>query len=319
MSVQRKALTSADLLSPDWFRAAITISAEFGKSILGKSAYWYTYNTAFPAIGIPFVIGGIVLLMRKSASAIPLLLITVAYVAAFTGSGSAYTRNFPWYFAPVLPATYLICGVGVTWMLSLILKKLSPFHKKVKTGALYAIAVLCWFSVSIVPLHHDAITLSTGWKNYRERVYASAAVWAGKHVGHDVVVAANEIGAIGFFLPRKGSMIDMFGLLSRKDTLGVSYVKQIREKLPHCIFTRAHFPYKKKIEEQMRGSYQWYYYRTLDVGIRSDLASSLERFLPDFRLIYETLDIDKEYDWDSVLVEALQKQDWLGPTPDHPY
>jgi hypothetical protein len=75
-----------------------------------------------------------------------------------------------------------------------------------------------------VPQTAGAIHL-TNVKNERERVYAAAAVWAGKHVGHDVTVAANEIGTIGFFLLPEGYLIDMLGLLRRRETLRVSYAK----------------------------------------------------------------------------------------------
>ena len=124
-------------------------------------------------------------------------------------------------------------------------------------------------------------------------------VWAGKHVGNDVVVAANEIGAIGFFLPPRASMLDMFRLLSRKDQLRVPFMQRIGEVLPQCIFTRAHFSYTRRIRAELQDAYRWFSFRTLNVGIRSDMVATLQPHLADFHDIYETIDIDSEYRWDS--------------------
>jgi len=128
-----------------------------------------------------------------------------------------------------------------------------PLLEANSTGALPAVIVVCWLALSIAPLKGDADELVCRWENERERVYATAAVWAGKHIGHDVMVAANEIGAIGFFLPQPASILDLFGLLSREDQLRVPCVQRIREKLPHCIFTRAHFYYTRTIHSGTAG------------------------------------------------------------------
>ena len=121
-------------------------------------------------------------------------------------------------------------------------------------------------ALSITSLNRDAIHL-TDVKNERERVYAAAAVWAGKHIGHDVTVAANEIGTIGFFLPPEGNLLDMFGLLRRREALRVSYVNRIRKELPQIILTRSHFSYKDTLESAMKGSYQWSRFRSLEIGL----------------------------------------------------
>ena len=279
MSVQRKALTASEMFSPQWFDATKVISAEFANALIGKSAYWYTRDTFFPVMVVLCVIGCVLSVIHKRASVLPLMLITVAYVAAFTASGSSYARNFPWYFAPILPAAYLMSGYGITCVISRISKELPP-HKVAAGPHDVSPAIAWWLTFSFLPLNYDARTLADGWKNRRERVYATAAVWAGKHIGHNVAVATNEIGAMGFFLPQEATMIDMFGLLSRKGTLGMPYVDQIRKESPQCIFVRSHFHSKQTIESAMGTAYQWRKFESLDIGIRSDLMPSLERGCP---------------------------------------
>jgi hypothetical protein len=299
MSVQRKMLTSADLLSPAWLDAAGLVSREFGNAFLGKSAYWYTHATAFPLMIAPFFIGMLRHLRLRQASTVPLLLITLVYVAVFTGSGSSYAVNFPWYFVPVLPAACLMCGAGVAWLLAAV-SGISPFPDGAgRVVVLPALAAVCWLLLSSNPLRNDADALVNSWGNERERVYATAAVWTGRHVGQDAVVAANEIGAIGFFLPPGSYLIDMFGLLSRKDMLQVPFDRRIQMGLPCCIFTRAHFSYMKTIHAGMEDSYRWFAFRSLNIGIRSDMLESLRPQLSRFQTIYETIDVDSEYQWDS--------------------
>ena len=71
MSVQRKALFRADLISPEWFNGAKIVSFEFANVLMGKSAYWYKNDTAFLLLVIPFVIGGILLVVRKKWLTVP--------------------------------------------------------------------------------------------------------------------------------------------------------------------------------------------------------------------------------------------------------
>ena len=306
MSVQRKALTTTDFLSPAWLDAASLVSHEFFNAVLGKSAYWYTRATAFPLMLVAFAIGVVWHIRHRWLSAAPLFLITIVYVCAFTFSGSNYAVNFPWYFVPVLPVVYLVCGAGIAWALSAVEKKTPFLQGANRVGALPAVVVVCWLALSITPLKGDADELVYRWQNERERVYASAAVWAGKYIGDEVVVAANEIGAIGFFLPPHASMLDMFGLLSRKDQLQVSFVQRIGETMPHCIFTRSHFSYTRTIRSELQDVYRWFSFRALNVGIRSDMVAALQPHLTDFHSIYETLDIDSEYLWNSDSGKSIQ-------------
>ena len=299
MSVQRKALSSADLLSPAWPDAAALVAREFGNAFLWRSAYWYAHATAFPLMIVPFIIGMLRYLRHRQVSAAPLLLITLVYVAVFTGSGSSYAVNFPWYFVPVLPAAYLVCGAGIAWMLTAV-SGMSTFPDGAnRVAALPALVAMCWVLLSIVLLRNDADDLVNRWGNERERVYATAAVWTGRHVGQDAVVAANEIGAIGFFLPPEAYVIDMFGLLSRKDMLHVPFDRRIQAELPCCIFTRAHFSYTRAIHTTMEATYRWFVFRSLNIGIRTDMLESLQPQLSRFQTIYETIDVDSEFHWDS--------------------
>ena len=288
MSVQRKALTAPRLLSPEWIGGAIAIAKEFINAILGRSWYWYYCKTPFLISAIPLCcIGTAFLVSTKRTTANALLFLTAVLVAAFTASGSSYAIVFPWYFAPILPASSLLSAAGLHCA---FLATCRRFGKADYLGYLYAIATTLWLVTSLPPLYIDAHRL-VGVEGGRERIYATAAIWAGKHRGNEVAIGANEIGAIGFFLPREARVLDMFGLLSTRKTLGVPFVQRIRNELPDCIFTKQDFSYKAAISLELPDEYEWFSFRDLDIGIRSDLVASLEPCLPDFELIYESINM----------------------------
>ena len=242
MSVQRKALTAPRLLSPEWIGGAIAIAKEFINAILGRSWFWYYCKTPFLISAIPLCcLGTAFLVSTKRTTANALLFLTTVLVAAFTASGSRYAIVFPWYFAPIIPASSLLSSAGLH---SAFLATCRRFGKANYLGYLYAVATTLWLATSLPPLSIDAYRLVQR-ENERERMYATAALWAGKHQGNEVAIAANEIGAIGFFLPREARVLDMFGLLSTQETLGVPFVRRIENESPDCIFTRQFFSYKK--------------------------------------------------------------------------
>lgn len=288
MSVQRKALTAPRLLSPEWIGGAIAIAKEFINAILGRSWFWYYCKTPFLISAIPLCcLGTAFLVSTKRTTANALLFLTTVLVAAFTASGSRYAIVFPWYFAPIIPASSLLSAAGLH---SAFLATCRRFGKANYLGYLYAIATTLWLATSLPPLSIDAQRLAENERG-RERVYATAAMWAGTHQGHDVTIASNEIGAIGFFLPREARVLDLFGLLSTRKTLGVPYMSRIRDESPDCVFTRDMFSYKNEIALALPDEYKWFLFRDLDIGIRSDLVASLEPCLPDFERIYESIDM----------------------------
>ena len=297
MSFLRKVLTSPDLFSPEWVKGGKIMAKEFGNALLGKSAYWYGRSTFFPFMAIALAVGTTLQLVKKETTLVPLALITVVYFTVFVASGSAYARNFPWYFVPILPGVYLSCGVGLAWLLSTLTKKSALLRRAQSVGILPALLALGWAVLAFKPLSEDGTRLTTV-KNERERVYASAGVWVGKHLDKGALIAANEIGAVGFFLPPDAPILDMFGVLRRRHTLREPFVRLVEQELPECIFTRTHFHYKEEIEAALENKYNWFRFRTLDIGMRSDLKPHLEPHLHDLGRIYDALDVDREFPYD---------------------
>jgi hypothetical protein len=298
MSVRQKALTAPVMFSHSWSAGSLVLAREFGNALLGRSAYWYTGKTPFVFMLLPLVAGLLLHIMKKSKTLLPLAALCGAYVLAYLATGSAYAMNFPWYFVPVLPPAYLLCGSAVAWLLDAVSRRSTVFLQVTSLGLPQAALMLIWLALAFPPLYQDAARLKSVFTDEREQAYASAAVWAGQHLGAGATVAANEIGTVGFFLPAGCSVLDMYGLLRTRSTLEEPYLDLVRRQRPECILSRRHFPCQREIENAMPSRYAWFRFRTLDIGLRADLRARLEPLLHELPRIYATLDINREYAWD---------------------
>jgi len=289
MSFYRKALTMPAFLSPEWRTGVLVLGAQFIDAILGVSKAWYQSPTAFPILILLLAISAIVEIVKKASHLLPLWFITAVYVAVFMGSGSSYARYFPWYFVPVLPVIYLTCGIGLTSLFAILRKKSVFFHDDYVFHLATVLLALGWIVIAFNPIQRDVRNLTNSHRA-REQVYASAGIWAGKHLDKGAVIAANEIGAIGYYLPPDKTIFDMFGLLRHKNDLRKSYIDLMKPKLPECIFTRAWFSYKDKIEAEFPNRYAWHRFADLEIGIRDDQNVRFEPRLSELKTVYQSLD-----------------------------
>jgi hypothetical protein len=293
-SVLRKSQMAAGLFSTSWLTGAWVTGKEFLNAFVGKSAYWYTADSVLPVCIPPLLVGLWCMVRRRAAGVMPIVAFTALYATVFVGSGSAYARNFPWYFAPVLPAAYLVTGIGCAQLWAAARGRVR-WLARVGQGPIAGIVLaVAWVTaMTFGPISRDVRTL-TLVNGERERGYASAAIWAGMHLDRDAVVAANEIGAVRFFLPADMSVLDMFGLLRRREEAWTPYVELLARRRPALVFTRQQFAYHPGIETAMPGAYEWHRFRSLDIGIRTDLAPALRPRLAELPSIYAAVETQRE-------------------------
>ena len=300
MSVQRKALTSPVLFSAEWMDGVRVVGREFLNALIGRHTFWFRTPTAYVYLLIPLAVGLVHLVRRRSGFLVPLGGMTVLYVGSFLVTGSEYAQYSPWYFAPVLPLACLVAGVGGRLLISGACVLLRSNACARYSSAVAWIFALVWAGSAYPPLAWNAEKLRTGTLGleHRERLYATAAIWAGHRLDRDATVAANEIGAVAFYLRPSQSILDLFGLLSKPEDLGVDYLVRIRRDPPELIVTQKVFPYYKRIRRELGSLYQWSSFGKLAVGVRSDLAPELlSRIPPEFKAIYRGIDLEREYDW----------------------
>ena len=301
-SVRAKALMAPALFSAQWRVGAFHLAREFVRAVVGRSAYWYT--AASPAFAVPIlgVVGARALASRKDGSLVPLALLTTSHVVAFVASGSEYATNFPWYFAPVIAAASLFAGVGAMSLLGAFAARWPAFHPEFIARGLLPLVLVSWIAASTSAFRSDAHAIATRW-NERERVYATAAAWVGERLHEGDVVAANEIGTVGYFLPKDVAVLDMFGLLREKATLGEPYPELVKRQKPAYILTRHNFSYRSSIDTEIQGAYRWYPYHSLMIGMRSDLPEDTRPSKRSLDALYASVRLDRDYPWPTSRVQ----------------
>jgi hypothetical protein len=65
-------------------------------------------------------------------------------------------------------------------------------------------------------------------------------------------------------------------------------------KRPEAVVARSHFPHRTEYEELLPGGYAWHEFRTLDIGIRSDIAETIDVDLTSLAERYKNVDLRKE-------------------------
>ena len=293
-SVQRKGMTSPTLLSGEWFNGAWRTGREFLKVLIGKSGYWITALSPL-LLALPFLaIGSWKMMASRNRKILPLFFMTLLYIAGFVGSGSEYARHFPWYFVPVLPLAALLTGVGIRWFGSFISGLIPSLKRAALPVAISLIILWGFFNWYAIEKSTEILARSEVGPDERERLYGAAATWAGRWLDDGAVVAGNEIGALGFFLPHTISMLDMYGILRKPEDLERSWIKLVREVQPEAVLVRELFDNREEIEREMPGAYIWHRFRTLDIGLRSDLTSKGTTRLDELPRIYDSIDMFEE-------------------------
>lgn len=268
LSVQRKVATAA-LFDRDWAVSAGRIAINFVRVLAGTSVLWYG-QLGLLVLAPAFLVAGLVAMARERRRALLApLAFALAYMAVFIGSGRSYALNFPWYFMPPLVALTVAAALGV----SRLLRRLAPSREPrllIGFAALWAVAMGVTCFTAARALERDVI-------RDRERVYAAATVWLSRHLPPDSRIAANEIGAIGFFKRADLRVLDLFGLLRTREDRALGATELIARHRPEAVLTREFFFYQGAIDAAQPGAYVWLPLRTLRIGLRSDLAPRLAK------------------------------------------
>lgn len=151
---------------------------------------------------------GAVVLWRRGGTPLRLVLAWAAlYAAAFTLSDAF--SDYPWYFVPLMPiylaAAAALWGRCGEWVLSRLRLPRAATRSRVAAAAL---AILLGIGLGhLRGLDRYLVSLAEG----REVLYASSAARIAE-ASPGAVVAATEIGTIGYFHP--GPILDLVGLVS---------------------------------------------------------------------------------------------------------
>jgi len=139
----------------------------------------------------------------KVREATPLLAFPCIYVTAYVVASLRHVMVFDWYLAPLLPAYLLLLAVGIDSLGSQLKHRaLAP-----ATLLLFVLCQTAGLSLRGVPL-----LLPSGMNVDRERAYQEVAIAFERQFSPEVVVAAPEIGALGYYT--RARILDTAGLIS---------------------------------------------------------------------------------------------------------
>jgi arabinofuranosyltransferase len=280
-SVKAKHAVSPDFLSYDWIHGAYKLLRQFGNSVvLGRSTYWYRETTPFWIMVIAAIIGLIRMVKTRNLKLTAILAYTVLYSLIFILSGNIQAGYYPWYFAPPLLGVYLLSAWGVVYIATRLAGIFKSFSdKQVVASALTALFALIWVIAITGPLIKDNMNLGELEYN-RERIYKAAAIWAGEYLPENSIIAAHEIGVIGYYSREDILILDLYGILRNKDDRALDMPGMVRKYNPELIFAAEQTECRSIIESALPSEYTWYKYRTLDIAIRNDLNYHLGKHFP---------------------------------------
>jgi hypothetical protein len=270
----------------------------FLQAILDTSGFWFSRNTLLVLLGIPLLLGAVRCLREKEISFLPIGAFSLLYVLSLVGSGHGASVFWVWYFAPVLPGAYLLVAKGWVWLVTIVTGRVPPLRALNRRGPALAVFVVVWSVFMLIgPLKREArsLAVSVDGNAGREQYYAAAAVWAGDHLPAGASIAAIEIGALRFFLPTEIRVLDIYGILRRKEDAGADYLELIQRDRPELVLVLGKFDSREEIEKASPGMYVWERLDKLDIGVRADLHPELSQQLGELPALYEKLDIKREY------------------------
>jgi hypothetical protein len=267
----------------------------FFKVHFARSPHWYLQPTFYWVFVPPLLVGVVILTRRRKRVWGALLTWTALYAASFLVTGNAYAYHHPWYFVPVLPALYALAAWGCIVLLRQV-RRLPRIGTRLRTDLMAVAIAVLWVGVMTRPLLEcaDWLTTSTAGTVEREQVYAAGGACLGEYLPENASIGAVEIGAIGFFTRPDIIILDMVGLARPTDDWSLDWLELVRKHVPEAILVRNHFPHREAFEQQLPEQYVWTEFRSLDVGIRADIANDLIPRLPELQQFYATIDMQRE-------------------------
>jgi hypothetical protein len=151
-----------------------------------------------------------------------------------------------------------------------------------------------WAFLMVVPLQKNETRLVEKFFEERERTYAAVGLWLGDILPRGSVVAAVEIGAIRFFSPQRLKILDLGRLILMPADRGLNFRELVVRKRPEVIVARSHFPHRKEYEKLLEEVYVWHEFRTVNIGIRSDLMDKIDINLSQLQSRYADVDLREE-------------------------
>lgn len=201
-------------------------------------------NTSIkPALTVLAVLGLYAVLRYQPYSALRLLLAWwLLYIAVFISRGAFH--YFPWYYTPLLPMYFMLAGSGLFSLITRFRGALPANlnNSRLKRAGTLALAVagigvLVWLNIG-------------NWKTLQEEYVNRSGLYkavAERYLNSRTRLAANEIGALGYFCQRC-PVIDLSGLIT-PEAVNLTQLDTLKTTRPDFIIA-----YDNHLTDESRGS-----------------------------------------------------------------
>lgn len=186
------------------------VGTTFAEGLVIMLRGWLS-QTAFHALAFPLIAFGALTLPRQRW-AWGIIAWTVLHVI-----GCTVLRVVPymWYYAPLVPASALLLGLGLSWLAARVAK---PWAKALT----WSLPIACLLLAHGVSLHRAQLALRGPVIQVSEyearvlpgdsgRIYSEVGRWLNQNTPEDALIAVTEVGVMGFVADRP--MIDFLGVL----------------------------------------------------------------------------------------------------------
>jgi hypothetical protein len=75
---------------------------------------------------------------------------------------------------------------------------------------------------------------------------------------------------------------------------GLDFRELVVRRRPEVVVARSHFPHRKEYEKLLPNVYVWHEFRTVNIGIRSDLEEAIDVDLDRLQEIYAEANLHEE-------------------------
>lgn len=277
-SVKVKAtIDTIGFFNKEWLFRGWIVSIEFIKAFLGYITSIDFKNYIFFILPIPFFIACRKLAWETYIKILPLGIFCMLYAGAGIVKASFLSLTFPWYFVPHLPVLYIVSAAGI-YMVCFYFSENSAFLKKIHASEWLSLVVGSAWAIFMYFPNQNNTTESYKIFVERERVYAAASLWANSILPPNSTIASNEIGTIGFYTRPDIEILDLFGIARMKNERRLYFMKLLEKRMPEGIFIRNHFDCIHELKKSsLWDRYEWFSFKTLEIGIKKNIASDKEK------------------------------------------
>lgn len=139
---------------------------------------------------------------------LPWVLFPISFALAYAVAGFRGVRAFHWYLIPLTPVYALFLAVGIPTVANVVATRFRIDERVLLRVASVLLAL--WWAPGLIGLGHFGYPV--GFSTERERAYRELASSYSGSWGPGIVVAAPEIGTIGYHI--RGEILDTVGLVS---------------------------------------------------------------------------------------------------------